>query len=301
MEETSPEEVWNQVVDLHSLVLGWFDNRNHYHKIGYLVAAGDRFSDLVALAAGKTKSSFEALLDARIRDKLDLTASGVTALSYETEGDKEKCARLLLLMNVETVRRMEHSTERYSFRLHAAGDWSLEHIHAQNAENLTKVEQWKEWLRLHRDALIALPSISQELRAMLVARIDAARDQIDRQTFQEIAKDVTAIFTLSDASSSASLNSVHSVTNLALLASGDNSALGNAVFEVKRQRVLELDRKGAYIPICTRQVFLKYYTDAGAQQIHFWSTHDRASYLDAMISPTNGVIAPYLKPEERQP
>jgi Protein of unknown function DUF262 len=300
MEATSPEAVWNKVVDMHAMVLGWFENRDYYHKIGYLVATGHPFGDLVDLAAGQTKSSFEATLDARIRDALDLSPSGVTELSYETDSHKEKCTRLLLLMNVETVRRVEHSTERYSFRLHRNGAWSLEHIHAQNAESLTKAEQWREWLRLHRKALADLPSVDQTQRDTLIVKIDAVSDQINRESFQDLARDVTAIFTLADASAPASVHSVHSVTNLALLSSGANSAIGNAVFEVKRRRVLELDKKGAYIPICTRQVFLKYYTDADAQQVHFWSAQDRESYLQAMISPERGIIARYLRTEERQ-
>jgi hypothetical protein len=299
MKESSPEAVWNQVVDMHALVLGWFENRNIYHKVGYLVAVGHRFSDLVAVAAGRTKSSFEALLDDRIRDTLDLTPSGVTELSYETDAHKEKCARLLLLMNVETVRRLQHSMERYSFRLHREGEWSLEHIHAQHAEALTKAEQWKEWLRLHREALADL-SIDHASRDALIARIDAIGENVDRQIFQDLARDVTAAFTLADSSSSAAVHSVHSVTNLALLSSGNNSALGNAVFEVKRRRILELDRTGAYIPICTRQVFLKYYTDADAHQVHFWSVQDREAYLKAILSP-NGGVGLYLKPEVRQP
>jgi hypothetical protein len=151
-EQSSPKEVWDQVVDLHALLLGWFENRDHYHKIGYLVAVGQRFGALVELAAEtKTKSSFEAALDEQIRGTLNLTPSDVMELSYETDADKQKCARLLLLMNVETVRRVVHSTERYSFRLHGSAAWSLEHIHAQQAEGLTKAEQWKEWLRLQNE------------------------------------------------------------------------------------------------------------------------------------------------------
>jgi hypothetical protein len=299
VERSSPKAVWDQVVDLHALVLGWFENRDHYHKIGYLVAVGQRFSDLVALAAGRTKSSFEAVLDERIRDSLDLTPSGVTALSYEMDAHKEKCGRLLLLMNVETVRRVAHSSERYSFRLHGLGDWSLEHIHAQHAEGLTKAEQWKEWLRLHRDALEDLPSVDEARREALLGRIDAVGEKVERQVFQDLARDIAAAFTVADASTSASAHSVHSVTNLALLASGHNSALSNAVFEVKRRRIIELDRKGEHIPVCTRQVFLKYYTDADAQQVHFWSTQDREAYLSAILS-TEGGVGLYLKPEVPQ-
>src|SRR5262249_48446362 len=200
------------------------------------------------------KSSFEALLDERIRDALNLSSSGVTELSYENEADKQRCARLLLLMNTETVRRMEHSTERYSFRLHHSKGWSLEHIHAQHAESLTKAEQWREWLRLHREALDALPTDDKKRRDALVTRIDGQWEGIDRRSFSGLAREVTEFFTREADSNQVAIHSVHSVTNLALLSSGDNSALSNAVFEVKRRRILELDREGAYIPICTRRV-----------------------------------------------
>ena len=42
--------------------------------------------------------------------------------------------------------------------------------------------------------------------------------------------------------------------------------------------ILELDRRGDYVPACTRNVFLKYYADAEAQQPHFWSGADKDSY-----------------------
>jgi hypothetical protein len=294
LEKNGPETIWNEVVQLHARVLGWYENRDHYHKIGYLVAQGERFVDLVQHADGKTKSEFEKVLDARIHETLNLSPSDVSALSYEN--DRQKCERVLLLMNVETVRRIKDSNERYSFRTHRRQAWSLEHIHAQHAEGLTKAEQWKEWLRLHRDALGDLPSVDQAKRDDLLRRIDGVGDKLDRQVFQDLARDIAAAFTITDASSSAATHSVHSVSNLALLASGHNSALSNAVFEVKRRRILDLDRQGAYIPICTRQVFLKYYSDADGMQVHFWSMQDRDAYLSAILS-TNGGVGAYLKPE----
>ena len=297
MEQKGPKTVWNEVVQLHALILGWYENRDYYHKIGYLVAVGQRFSDLVGLASGKMKSEFGTLLNSRICDNLDLTPSGIVALSYES--NKDKCARLLLLMNVETVRRMKDSTERYSFRIHRSQAWSLEHIHAQHTENLTKAEQWKEWLRLHRDALKDLPSVTdveKTRREKLLHQINDVDEKIDKKLFQELARDITAEFTPSDTSPTATMHSVHSVSNLALLASGHNSALNNAVFEVKRRRIINLDRQGAYIPICTRQIFLKYYTSTDAQQIHFWSTQDREAYLNAILS-SDGGVGDYLKPE----
>ena len=294
-ENGNPEAVWNEVVQLHALVLGWYESRDLYHKIGYLVAVGKRFGDLVNLASKKAKSEFGDLLDGLIRETLDLTPSEVAALSYES--DTHKCNRLLLLMNVETVRRLTESSERYSFRIHRSQAWSLEHIHAQHAENLTKAEQWKDWLRLHRDALADLSSIDEERRSELLQQIDDIGDNVEGQMFRNLAHKVASAFTLGDTSPTATGHPVHSVSNLALLGSGHNSALSNAVFEVKRRRILELDKKGEYIPVCTRQVFLKYYTDADAQQVHFWSTQDRKAYLRAILSHEFGVGA-YLKLEE---
>jgi hypothetical protein len=65
------------------------------------------------------------------------------------------------------------------------------------------------------------------------------------------------------------------------------------VFEVKRQLVLGLDRKGSYIPICTRNVFLKYYTERRAQQLTFWSPQDRQAYMTSI----ERELEQYLLPE----
>ncbi len=90
---------------------------------------------------------------------------------------------------------------------------------------------------------------------------------------------------------------MHSIGNLALLDSGANSALGNSVFAVKRTEVLRRDRDGEYIPVCTRNVFLKYYTPEAETQMHFWSTRDRECYLTEMTE----TLARYLKDDDKEP
>jgi hypothetical protein len=275
-------------------VLGWFEERNAFHKIGYLTACGVRFDEVLAEATGKTKSQFLARLDEMIatdrRGLGRLTASALSELAYGDDDDLIK--RALLLMNVETVRKLTNSTERYSFRTHAArkGNWSLEHIHAQNSAGLNTVEQWTEWLRQHRDALADLPTVGAVARAVLESRINEALPTITLEKFQELESELRVIFSADDPDTTAE---EHAIGNLALLERDDNSSLSNAAFEVKRQRILALDRAGSYIPICTRNVFLKYYTADRAQQLQFWSLQDRAGYLTAI----ERELAPYLQPE----
>lgn len=276
----NPDAFWDRVVDIHALVLGWFEDRNLFHKIGYLVATGYEFDAILRLGQGAKKSDFDALLSSTIQGHLKLTKEGLRELTYESSYHRGRLSDALLLMNVETIRKQKHSTERYSFRAHASGQWSLEHIHAQNAEDLRTVRQWQDWLRLHRDALEGLPSLSADARVELVRRIDAALPELSEEKFRELELALEPFFTLNAQGTGESDS--HSIANLALLDCRDNSALSNSWFEVKRRLVLDRDRDGSYIPVCTRNVFLKYYTRERAQQIHYWSLQDREAYLEAI-------------------
>lgn len=284
-----PQKFWNEVVDLHSLVLGWYESRDLFHKIGFLIARGRSFSGLIERSRDKPKSMFEANLDGLIRDDLGLSEAALRDLSYQSD----KASRTLLLMNVETVRRRKRSSERYSFREHAAGRWSLEHIHAQNAERLNRADQWEEWLRLHRRALAAFDEIGQSEKKAVLDKLEQvfAKSTITEAEFRPLERELAELLSVGTDSSD---GGVDSIANLALLDGGDNSALSNSVFAVKRAAVLDRDRQGSYIPVCTRNVFLKYYSPADEHQMHFWSAQDREHYLNEIV--TN--LRDYLLPDE---
>ena len=291
IEARSPMSVWSSVLERYYLLKEWYEDRHLYHKVGYLVAVGASVSELVRESQERTKSAFQALLDTKIRNTLDLSQEGVEDLDYEKKWNK--CRDVLLLFNVETVRMLQNSSERYPFHVHKTQQWTLEHIHAQNAEQLNKKEQWQEWLREHRAALedIRLEGGSLNTqRASLLQKIDASFEKIDKESFSRLVPAIMEFLNPADAA-----EGVHSIANLALLPGDVNSALNNSVFEVKRRKILECDRNGDYIPICTRRVFLKYYTRAGDQQIHLWGAIDRKCYTDAMSE----VITRYLTPTPR--
>lgn len=70
----------------------------------------------------------------------------------------------------------------------------------------------------------------------------------------------------------------HLLDNMALLSCPDNSRLNNAIFPVKRDRVIEMELEGRFIPPCTRNVFLKIYSKADTQP-YFWSKEDKNDYI----------------------
>lgn len=294
--DQDPQHFWDQVVSLHSLILGWYDDRDLFHKVGYLVAVGTRFADLVQMASGLTKRRLQQALDSQIRDRLRLTREDLGELDYEDNG--AKCTQVLLLMNVETVRQ-RGTSERYSFRAHALGAWSLEHIHAQNAREMKRDEKlWAQWLRLHRDALVGLDDLEPMRRRVLVQQIDELLEVLadprrtgNRDQFGQVKENVEAAFSTSR---SGEQDSVHALDNLALLSSGDNSALSNSTFEVKRREIIKRDKAGLYIPASTRNIFMKYYTESEFQQLHYWGVVDRDDYLKAIQT----ALHPYLSETE---
>ncbi len=77
---------------------------------------------------------------------------------------------------------------------------------------------------------------------------------------------------------------------MALLNTADNSALTNSTFDVKRNKIIEMDQHGKYIPFCTKMVFLKYYTESKDNQLHFWGQKDMEAYIKAI----NSVLKEYL-------
>ena len=282
--------LWKEVVALHAQILGWFEEPLQYNKIGFLVTCGTPIGSILGWARGSdgqpapAKSAFDSLLNQRIRAALGIALNDdLNALHYESKADSEKLQRILLLFNIAICRG------RFPFEKHVGQAWSLEHIHAQNAQRLNRVEQWDSWLQTHREALqtIQTERNATAITSLLVA-VDAAQaailhsQQFGQEQFNALAGDI--LLALNDGVVEAA---DHSLANLALLSHGANAALSNAVFEVKRQRVLDMDKDGDYIPAATRNVFLKYYTPADRLQPHFWSEEDKTAYLDEIKTKLN--------------
>jgi len=74
---------------------------------------------------------------------------------------------------------------------------------------------------------------------------------------------------------------INTIDNLALLSTKDNSALSNNIFPYKRDKIKELDKKGSFIPLGTKNVFMKYYSNDVKEAIK-WNKKDRESYLEAL-------------------
>ena len=72
---------------------------------------------------------------------------------------------------------------------------------------------------------------------------------------------------------------INDISNLVLLDSGTNRGYKNAIFPAKRKFIIEKEKTGTFIPICTKNVFLKYYMN-NVTQMTFWDENDRKLYFE---------------------
>jgi uncharacterized protein with ParB-like and HNH nuclease domain len=282
------DDIWKKISRTFLLLKDWHSNHELYHKIGYLVASGTRtLHQIFELSKGTTKSEFKASLDSLIRESIK-TSANYSDMSYEKANDQKNITKLLLLFNVESVRQNGEQSQwfpfdKYKFDNDGKVTWSLEHIHAQQSEGLRTQEMWKEWLNLHIPSVKSLKGDSADLIELMDKA--CAKDRLERQEFEAIHGKVVELLSVEG-----NTEYLHSISNMALLSKTDNSALNNSTFDVKRNKIIEMDKAGQYIPFCTRMAFLKYYTPSADNQLNFWGHADRVAYVKAM----NTVLENYL-------
>ncbi len=285
--EMKLDDVWLKIQKTFLLLKDWYENHELYHKIGYLIAAEKlTLQEIYQLSSEKTKKEFRKELDECIRQSISISGN-YADLSYEKTQDYKRISTLLLLFNVESVRQNGEQSQWFpfdKFKMNKKGkvSWSLEHIHAQQSEGMRTQDVWKEWLSRHIPSVKTVAA-DEELIAAMNAAIN--NPKLERAEFDDLQQQVVKLLSVQG-----NAEYLHSIGNLALLKSGDNAALNNSTFDVKRNLIVEMDKEGQFIPFCTKMVFLKYYTPSADNQLHFWGQADRAAYVKAM----NRVLADYL-------
>lgn len=292
------ENIWQQVTAYYEYFRDWYHNRTLYHFIGFIIVfRGNQFIDtLIQKSKELTKSKFEAYLKGEIGklvkiDKIRKDSDGkkykveLEYLNYENEdqqtNDKLEIHRILLLHNVNSTLKCEKEKARFPFNLYKQtkrnDKWSLEHIHAQNSETIVKRENQISWLNDHIKSLSSqnTPEFS-DLIANMKALLTSA--EIDKVAFDQIVNDV---YSEINSLTGDKENNIHSISNLCLIDARTNSQLNNSVFDVKREIIKKRELNGYYIPFCTRNVFLKAYTEYPVNNA-YWKEEDRIGYLHSI-------------------
>ena len=74
----------------------------------------------------------------------------------------------------------------------------------------------------------------------------------------------------------------NTLQNLCLLDRGTNRSYKNDSFKEKRRKIIEREKQGIFVPTCTKNVFMKFYSEK-LIDLELWNeTRDRIPYFNSI-------------------
>lgn len=254
---------WKEIKRIFQTIEEWFTDRELYHKIGFLISADVEITELLKEVKNKQKQEFRKLLDIKIAEKVKC------AKLEELEYGNPLVKKVLLLHNIQTMLNNKEETTRFPFVRYKDKKigWDIEHIHAIATKVKVKFEDQNSWL------INNFVKTEQHADLELNLQIENAINEINQiaeDDFQSIIE-----YVLGDED--------NSIRNLCLLDRGTNRSYKNDSFKNKRNKIIENEKNGTFIPVCTRNVFMKYYSK-GLKDLEIWNENDRTDYFENLKS-----------------
>jgi hypothetical protein len=309
-EELSPDPgraglLWTEVKKYFLSFEEWFGNKEFYHLVGFLVDCRVPISTLKEATGGRTKRAFRTYLDGLVHEEV---AGDIAALDYRHQNTR----KVLLLFNIQTLLATQNADFRFPFYRYKKENWDIEHVRSRTAQQIAPAQR-QNWLvgvleycsgadgygteRLQGEqltpterqeaAVAALRDGEEKLIALEILRL-LPEKKIGDTPFEALYRRISLHFREHQTP-----GDIDHISNLALLDSGTNRSYKNAMFPVKRKRILDNDKNGVFVPICTRNLFLKSYS-ARMTDLIYWEAGDAADYLQAI----RRTLEPYLKEPE---
>ena len=286
--------LWMEIKNYFMRLEEWYKDRVFYHLVGFLIDCNYPIGDLVSISQGKTKMDFILHLEGKIADKV---TSDFDKLDYKNK--RAEIRQVLLLFNIQTILAGGKDNQRFPFDLYKGDEWDIEHVRSQTDKNITPAER-KAWaletlgyftglkdystkevdggLREKDLQMAALDLLTNPVEKELCLRLCKLLDleKIGDNDFMPLYEDIQKQF-----NESAAPEDIDNIANLALLDSATNRSYKNAPFPIKRNRIIENDKNGIFVPICTKNLFLKYYSRK-IIDIMYWTNTDTEDYLSAI-------------------
>lgn len=294
---------WLKIKRVFMVLEEWFNDRSLYHLIGYLIHQGHDIKDIFKTRDNShSKSDFKTRLLNKITQSVFFDSQNfsqdfealesiidtlVSSLSYESNKQHNLIRGVLLLFNIVSLLNSDKSNARFQFERYKLDKWDIEHIRSVASDMPRNPKLQAQWLEQIIDYISDDDTLDQEKH--LLDKQSTETQLIKEQAtslnkssfkysqFEELYQRVTQFY---NPNSDDEVD--NSIGNLTLLDSGTNRSYKNAIFPIKRKCIIKLDKQATYVPLCTKNVFLKYYSK-NVDEMLFWKDKDSSDYQQAMI------------------
>jgi len=277
------EQLWQEVKNLYYRLHEWFIDDDLYHLIGFV-----RFNNwkpilgLLSDANNKKQSTILKELLKLIKEKVNPEEMN----NWYYGKDNDQIQNALLLFNLFSYEKEGRHFPWQYYLFKPNGDrrtWSLEHINAQNQQELKGVK-WLDWAakttkQIEEDLdLKHSKELLKELKEILEGlNNDTLDSRLPKNRFSKVLNKLQGDIQ----------DHKHCIENLSLLDRDDNSSLNNSIFSQKRKKIREFCKdSNHFIPLATRDVFMKGYSN-GIVSMDKWEVSDCTSYYKAIAEAFN--------------
>lgn len=293
MPEHSIEKCWAEVKKYFQTFQEWYNDMELFHYVGYLIEYKYKLSVLIEEWNRKTdKKSFISYLKTQIRNII-LSCPKLDNQYKEDGGDKGKCKPILLFHNVQTVINQNSKNidsyglgifYKFPFHLYKMESWDVEHINSNTTNAEDDETTQREWLM--NVYLVVNEEIQEKIRSYFNDK---------SVSYEELKDKIPSVDNWTP-------EEKNRIWNYALLDSSTNRSYGNTIFSGKRRIIIgkdqgkllaipklkrdgtleigeESDAHSSFVPPCTKQVFMKYYS-ASLSDFNYWDKEtDAPAYL----------------------
>lgn len=307
------EDAWKQVRITFDRIVAWYEDNLYYHYIGYLIAVNFtplQIYDYIEEEKSQRKKAdpehewtvedTERSFRKKIQESFKLkTKEEIDELEYKS---LDVVRRILLLFNVESCRKGDNI--RFAFDKYKKEEWDVEHVEPQNNATLQGYDDRMRWLK---DIEFILGKYEKEHGKCqkLIDRCKSLQTEFEQnksvteKKYKNFYSEVIEFF--SERKENGDSDRKDFIDNLTLLDSATNREYKDAPFGYKRYCIIEKDKAGKkFIPICTRNLFLKYYTTEHSSYLDTmrWCNADRKGYMNALHEAIDPIL--FEKREEQK-
>lgn len=286
------DSIWLKIKKYFLTFQEWYNDRELYHLIGFIIATGGDIKKLKEESTKRTKTSFKAYIIGSISKTFrDRKGNSIDIKELEYKNDKDLIKIILLLTNIQTLLENPHSKSYFPFDSYKKDKWDIEHVRSISEVSLIGTDRI-EWAKLVLEFYTGIyyDKVKNEEYSELIEKlavvdknicvrlIELINDKTNDDTFfDNLYKDTSIAF------KEDTIPDTHNISNLVLLDAGTNRSYQNAFFPIKRMTIMNKDMKGSFIPICTKNVFMKAYSKR-FDKIMYWDETDAKDYMSAIES-----------------
>lgn len=298
---------WTKIKTIYQIFKEWYDDLELYHYVGYLIAIGKKKSVVLDILKDwdncRTKQAFLNKTTETI--KTQFQKCNTQFLMEPIDQSNPLCKKILLFHNIQTiVNRNRNLHEKYKaemlyrfpFYLYKLENWDVEHINSvtenEFGDNVSKID-WlmNRYHSLDESLQNKLDSLSEN---ELLNRFEELQEEIERKvtsdnSWKDNEKNMLWNYVLLDAATNRSYkNAIFSSKRRILI--GKDKGVSMPLPRLKNKQVKEFAKKqtSPFVPVCTKQVFLKYYSTAMWDN-NYWTKNDAEAYLEDIVQCLNEI------------